>query len=180
MRPSSPGCPGARPPGAQHIGQYSKKGMNASGDWRRYPSASGIPASRHTASSAAALTSRPRRRAPPDDREGLPNRVDRTPPPAGSRHSAAQAGRAALAPLPGFRTGDALTSAVLTAAAPTRSPFTTAAPTADWAPSASLSATHPAATSRCIEAIGQLLSDAPAPIRNWTARELDAQERSSS
>lgn len=37
-----------------------------------------------------------------------------------SRRSAAQASRAALASLPGFRTGDALASAVLTAAAPDR------------------------------------------------------------
>jgi hypothetical protein len=40
--------------------------------------------------------------------------------PSLSRSTAAQAGRAALTPLPGFRTGDALASAVLTAAAPHR------------------------------------------------------------
>lgn len=37
-----------------------------------------------------------------------------------SRSAAAQAGRAVLAHLPGFRTGDALASAILTAAAPDR------------------------------------------------------------
>jgi hypothetical protein len=56
----------------------------------------------------------------------------------------AQAGRAALAPLPGFRTGDALASAVLTAAAPDRMAVY------DWRAHTALhtlgvSPTHPAA-----------------------------------
>lgn len=90
-----------------------------------------------------------------------------------SRSSAAQAGRAALAALPGFRTGDALASAVLTAAAPDRmAVYDRRAHSALHALGIALSHA-PGRYSRYMEAIDQLLADAPAPIRDWTARDMD-------
>ncbi|MFJ2736030.1 hypothetical protein [Streptomyces sp. NPDC087317] len=90
-----------------------------------------------------------------------------------SRSAAAQAGRAALAPLPGFRTGDALASAVLTAAAPERMAiYDRRAHSALHTLGITLSHA-PGCYSRYIEAIDQLLAAAPAPIRNWTARDMD-------
>ncbi|HEX5541856.1 MAG TPA: hypothetical protein VFX60_09870 [Micromonospora sp.] len=90
-----------------------------------------------------------------------------------SRSAAAQAGRAALAPLPGFRTGDALASAVLTAAAPDRMAiYDRRAHSGLRALGIALSHA-PGRYSRYIEAIDQLLAAAPAPIRNWTPRDMD-------
>lgn len=90
-----------------------------------------------------------------------------------SRSSAAQAGRAALAPLPGFRTGDALASAVLTAAAPDRMAiYDRRAHSALQTLGITLSHA-PGRYSRYIQAIDQLLADAPAPIHNWTPRDMD-------
>ncbi|WP_244204171.1 hypothetical protein [Streptomyces africanus] len=90
-----------------------------------------------------------------------------------SRSSAAQAGRAALASLPGFRTGDALASAVLTAAAPDRmAVYDRRAHNGMRALGLTLSHA-PGRYSRYIEAIDQLLTAAPGPIRNWTARDID-------
>ncbi|MGW0770832.1 hypothetical protein [Streptomyces sp. NPDC002676] len=90
-----------------------------------------------------------------------------------SRGSAAQAGRAALASLPGCRTGDALASAVLTAAAPERmAVYDRRAHSGLRTLGITLSNT-PGRYSRYIDAIDQLLAHAPAPIRNWTARDMD-------
>ncbi|MET9412209.1 hypothetical protein ABZX90_41855 [Streptomyces sp. NPDC002935] len=90
-----------------------------------------------------------------------------------SRGAAAQAGRAALAPLPGFRTGDALASAVLTAAAPDRMAiYDRRAHNGLRALGITLSHA-PGRYSRYIETIDQLLAAAPAPIRGWTPRHMD-------
>lgn len=90
-----------------------------------------------------------------------------------SRSTAAQAGRAALASLPGFRTGDALASAVLTAAAPNRMAiYDRRAHSALHTLGITLSHA-PGRYSRYMTAIDQLLVGAPAPIRNWTARDMD-------
>ncbi|WP_329392635.1 hypothetical protein OHA45_37115 [Streptomyces lydicus] len=90
-----------------------------------------------------------------------------------SRSAAAQAGRAALASLPGFRTGDALASAVLTAAAPDRmAVYDRRAHSALHTLDITLSHA-PGRYSRYIETIDQLLATAPAPIRNWSARDMD-------
>ncbi|MFE7215368.1 hypothetical protein ACFY0A_43085 [Streptomyces sp. NPDC001698] len=90
-----------------------------------------------------------------------------------SRSAAAQAGRADLAPLPGFRTGDALASAVLTAAAPDRMAiYDRRAHSALHTLGITLSHA-PGRYSRYIKAIDQLLAAAPAPIRDWTARDMD-------
>ncbi|MEV7699874.1 MULTISPECIES: hypothetical protein [Streptomyces] len=92
-----------------------------------------------------------------------------------SRCAEARAGRAALAHLPGFRTGDALAFAVLTAAAPDRmaiydrrahSGLRTLGITLSHAPG------RYSRYSRYIERIDQLLA-APAPIRTWTPRDMD-------
>ncbi|MGZ2360977.1 hypothetical protein LRE75_30610 [Streptomyces sp. 372A] len=90
-----------------------------------------------------------------------------------SRSSAARAGRAALASLPGFRTGDALASAVLTAAAPDRMAiYDRRAHSALHALGITLS--HASGRySRYIETIDQLLTAAPDPICNWTPRDMD-------
>lgn len=90
-----------------------------------------------------------------------------------SRSSAAQAGRAALASLPGFRTGDALASAVLTAAAPDRMAVYDRRAHSGLRTLGITLSHAPGRYSRYIEAIDQLLADAPAPIRNWTARDMD-------
>ncbi|MFJ7242795.1 hypothetical protein ACIQWB_37530 [Streptomyces olivaceus] len=90
-----------------------------------------------------------------------------------SRSSAAQAGRAALASLPGFRTGDALASAVLTAAAPNRMAVYDRR-AHNGLRTLGITLSHaPGRYSRYIEAIDQLLTTAPDPIRNWTARDID-------
>ncbi|WP_331745570.1 hypothetical protein [Streptomyces mirabilis] len=90
-----------------------------------------------------------------------------------SRSAAAQAGRAALAPLPGFRTGDALASAVLTAAAPERMAIYDRR-AHNGLRTLGIPLSHaPGRYSRYIEAIDQLLAAAPDPIRNWTARDMD-------
>ncbi|MFJ6142971.1 hypothetical protein [Streptomyces anulatus] len=90
-----------------------------------------------------------------------------------SRRSAARAGRAALASLPGFRTGDALASAVLTAAAPDRMAVYDRR-AHDGLHTLGINLSHaPGRYSRYIEAIDQLLTTAPDPIRNWTARDID-------
>ncbi|MFH8365137.1 hypothetical protein ACH4FV_36930 [Streptomyces anulatus] len=90
-----------------------------------------------------------------------------------SRRSAAQAGRAALASLPGFRTGDALASAVLTAAAPDRMAIYDRR-AHNGLRTLGIPLSHaPGRYSRYIEAIDQLLTAAPDPIRNWTARDID-------
>ncbi|WP_405835112.1 hypothetical protein OG528_00095 [Streptomyces platensis] len=93
-----------------------------------------------------------------------------------SRSTAAQAGRAALTSLPGFHTGDALASAVLTAAAPDRmAVYDRRAHSALHALGITLSHApgRYSRYSRYIETIDQLLADAPGPIRNWSARDLD-------
>ncbi|MFD7003000.1 hypothetical protein ACFWA5_43825 [Streptomyces mirabilis] len=90
-----------------------------------------------------------------------------------SRSAAAQAGRAALAPLPGFRTGDALASAVLTSAAPDRMAIYDRR-AHNGLHTLGITLSHaPGRYSRYIEAIDQLLAAAPDPIRNWTARDMD-------
>lgn len=90
-----------------------------------------------------------------------------------SRSTSARAGRAALASLPGFRTGDALASAVLTAAAPDRMAiYDHRAHSALHTLGIPLSHT-PGRYSRYMEAIDQLLAAAPALIRGWSARDMD-------
>ncbi|MFG3115511.1 hypothetical protein ACGF4C_13995 [Streptomyces sp. NPDC048197] len=90
-----------------------------------------------------------------------------------SRSAAARAGRAALRSLPGFHTGDALASAVLTAAAPDRmAMYDRRAHSALHTLGITLSHA-PGRYSRYIDAIDQLLAAAPPPIRNWTARDMD-------
>lgn len=90
-----------------------------------------------------------------------------------SRSAAARAGRAALVSLPGFVTGDALASAVLTAAAPDRMAIYDRR-AHDALHSLGIPLDHaPGRYSRYIETIDQLLAAAPAPIRNWTPRDMD-------
>ncbi|MFE9976601.1 hypothetical protein ACFYRD_39380 [Streptomyces hirsutus] len=90
-----------------------------------------------------------------------------------SRSAAARAGRAALAELPGFTSGDALASAVLTAAAPDRmAVYDRRAHTA--LRSLGVTLTHSRGRySRYIDAIDRLLASAPDPARSWTPREMD-------
>ncbi|MGV2918283.1 hypothetical protein [Streptomyces alfalfae] len=90
-----------------------------------------------------------------------------------SRCAGAQAGRAALAHLPGFRTGDALASAVLTAAAPDRMAiYDRRAHSGLRALGITLS--HASGRySRYMERIDPLLAAAPASIRTWTPRDMD-------
>ncbi|MCI4145777.1 MULTISPECIES: hypothetical protein [unclassified Streptomyces] len=87
--------------------------------------------------------------------------------------AAAQAGRAALAHLPGFRTGDALASAVLTAAAPDRMAIYDRRAHSGLHALGIILSHGPGRYSRYIEAIDQLLAAAPAQIRTWTPREMD-------
>ncbi len=90
-----------------------------------------------------------------------------------SRSTAARIGRAALASLPGFHTGDALASAVLTAAAPDRMAIYDRR-AHDALHGLGITLDHaPGRYSRYIETIGQLLTAAPTPIRNWTPRDMD-------
>lgn len=90
-----------------------------------------------------------------------------------SRSTSAHAGRAALASLPGFRTGDALASAVLTAAAPDRMAIYDRRAHSGLRTLGITLSHAPGRYSRYIEAIDQLLTNAPTPIRNWTARDID-------
>ncbi|MEU6950224.1 hypothetical protein ABZ957_34180 [Streptomyces sp. NPDC046316] len=85
----------------------------------------------------------------------------------------AQAGRAALAHLPGFRTGDALASAILTAAAPHRMAIYDRRAHSGLHTLGITLSNAPGRYSRYIEAIDQLLTAAPAPIRTWTPRDID-------
>jgi hypothetical protein len=90
-----------------------------------------------------------------------------------TRSAAAQAGRAALTQLPGFRTGDALASAVLTAAAPNRMAiYDQRAHSALHTLSITLSHA-PGRYTRYIEAIDQLLTTAPDPMHHWIPRDMD-------
>ncbi|MET9983996.1 hypothetical protein [Streptomyces rochei] len=89
------------------------------------------------------------------------------------RGEAARAGRAALAELPGFTTGDALASAVLTAAAPHRmAVYDRRAHTALRALGIALT-DRPGRCSRYITTIDHLLAHAPTPARTWTPRDMD-------
>ncbi|MDT0616097.1 hypothetical protein [Streptomyces lancefieldiae] len=90
-----------------------------------------------------------------------------------SRSEAARAGRAALTELPGFVSGDALASAVLTAAAPNRmAVYDHRAHTA--LRSLGVTLTHSQGRySRYLHAIDHLLAHAPDPARTWTPREMD-------
>ncbi|MFF4105375.1 hypothetical protein [Streptomyces sp. NPDC001903] len=85
----------------------------------------------------------------------------------------AQAGRAALAHLPGFRTGDALASAVLTAAAPDRMAIYDRRAHSGLHTLGIALSHAPGRYSRYIEAIDQLLATAPAPIHTWAPRDVD-------
>ncbi|MGV4891422.1 hypothetical protein ACSR0Z_33540 [Streptomyces viridosporus] len=93
--------------------------------------------------------------------------------PSLGRRTAAEAGRAALAGLPGFASGDAPASAVLTAAAPDRRAVY------DRRAHAGLRALGiPLPHSRgrygrYLDAIDRLLAAAPGPARTWTPRETD-------
>ncbi|MFF8293578.1 hypothetical protein ACF068_30835 [Streptomyces sp. NPDC016309] len=84
-----------------------------------------------------------------------------------SRCAGAQAGHTALAHLPGFRTGDALASTVLTAAAPDRMAIYDRRAHSGLR-TLDIPLSHaPGRYSRYIERIDQLLAAAPAPIRTW-------------
>ncbi|MBQ0890871.1 hypothetical protein KBZ94_39155 [Streptomyces sp. RM72] len=90
-----------------------------------------------------------------------------------SPSDAARAGRAALAPLPGFTRGDALASTVLTAAAPDRmAVYDRRAHTGLRSLGIPLSDAS-GRYSRYIAALDQLLAHAPSPARVWTPRDLD-------
>ncbi|MFF9131157.1 hypothetical protein ACF1AY_09335 [Streptomyces sp. NPDC014776] len=89
------------------------------------------------------------------------------------RGAAARAGRAALGGLPGFRSGDALASAVLTAAAPARmAVYDRRAHTGLRRLGITLTDT-PGRYGRYIGIIDRLLATAPDPVRTWTPREVD-------
>ncbi|MFD7917578.1 hypothetical protein ACFV30_44135 [Streptomyces sp. NPDC059752] len=90
-----------------------------------------------------------------------------------SRCAGAQAGRAALAHLPGFRTGDALASAVLTAAAPDRMAVYDRRAHSGLRTLGIALSHAPGRYSRYMETIDQLLAAAPAPIRTWAPRDMD-------
>ncbi|ALO05673.1 hypothetical protein AQF52_0071 [Streptomyces venezuelae] len=90
-----------------------------------------------------------------------------------SRSAGAQAGRAALAHLPGFRTGDALASAILTAAAPDRMAIYDRRAHSGLRTLGIPLSHAPGRYSRYIETIDQLLAAAPAPIHTWTPRDMD-------
>ncbi|MFI1760288.1 hypothetical protein [Streptomyces sp. NPDC020571] len=85
-----------------------------------------------------------------------------------SRCAGAQAGRVALARLPGFRTGDALASAVLTAAAPDRMAIYDRRAHSGLRTLGITLSHAPGRYSRYIKTIDQLLAAAPSPIRTWT------------
>ncbi|WP_055691547.1 hypothetical protein [Streptomyces prasinus] len=90
-----------------------------------------------------------------------------------SRSTAARVGRAALAGLPGSTSGDALASAVLTAAAPDRTAVYDRRAHVGLR-SLGIPLTHSQGRySRCIDAVDHLLADAPDPVRAWTPREMD-------
>ncbi|MBP2579563.1 hypothetical protein J3A78_000041 [Streptomyces sp. PvR006] len=93
--------------------------------------------------------------------------------PSLSRSAAAQAGRAALAHLPGFRTGDALASAIPTAAAPDRMAIYDRRARSGLHTLGITLSHAPGRYSRYIETLDQLLAVAPAPIRTWTPRDMD-------
>ncbi|MCG8971329.1 hypothetical protein JRC61_38120 [Streptomyces sp. CL12-4] len=90
-----------------------------------------------------------------------------------SSSQAARAGRAALSELPGFTSGDALASALLTAAAPDRmAVYDRRAHTALC--SLGVTLTHsPGRYGRYIDAIDRLLAHGPEPARAWTPRDMD-------
>ncbi|KUN38619.1 hypothetical protein AQJ30_13845 [Streptomyces longwoodensis] len=90
-----------------------------------------------------------------------------------NRSSAAQAGRAALASLPGFRTGDALASAILTAAAPERMAVYDQRAHSGLLTLGIPLSHAPGRYRRYIDAIDRLLAATPAPIGHWTARDMD-------
>ncbi|MFJ4343289.1 hypothetical protein [Streptomyces sp. NPDC088915] len=90
-----------------------------------------------------------------------------------SLRAGAQAGRAALAHLPGFRTGDALASAVLTAAAPDRMAIYDRRAHSGLRTLGITLSHAPGRYSRYMEIIDQLFATAPTPIRTWTPRDID-------
>ncbi|MFE2159875.1 hypothetical protein ACFW9M_18890 [Streptomyces lydicus] len=90
-----------------------------------------------------------------------------------SRMSAAKSGRAALATLPGFRTGDALASALLTAAAPERMAIYDRRAHAALHTLGITVGHAPGRYGRYMDAIDQLLAHGPRPTRTWTARDMD-------
>jgi hypothetical protein len=90
-----------------------------------------------------------------------------------SLSAAARTGRAALALLPGFRTGDALASAVLTAAAPERMAVCDRR-VHNGLQTLGIALSHaPGRYSRYMGIIDQLLARAPDPSRRWTPRDID-------
>ncbi|MEV5009402.1 hypothetical protein [Streptomyces sp. NPDC055692] len=86
---------------------------------------------------------------------------------------AARAGRAIISELPGFHTGDALASAVLTAAAPQRmAVYDRRVQHALDALSLPLTPT-PGRYSRYLQLLDDLLHHGPAHADDWTARDID-------
>ncbi|MFI9365142.1 hypothetical protein ACIG5E_29440 [Kitasatospora sp. NPDC053057] len=89
------------------------------------------------------------------------------------RGEAARAGRAVLMGLPGFRTGDALASAVLTAAAPARmAVYDSRVQVALDALGFTLTPA-PGRYGRYLRLLDGLLLHGGAPAEGWTARDLD-------
>lgn len=90
-----------------------------------------------------------------------------------TRSEAARTGRGIIAELPGFRTGDALASAVLTAAAPQRmAVYDRRVQHAIDALSLTLTPA-PGRYGRYLQLLDELLHHGPAHADDWTARDID-------
>ncbi|MEU0061492.1 hypothetical protein [Streptomyces sp. NPDC006334] len=89
------------------------------------------------------------------------------------RSEAARAGRSIMWELPGFRTGDALASAALTAAAPTRmAVYDRRVQHALETLGLTLTRT-PGRCGRYLQLLDDLLQHSPAPADGWTPRDID-------
>lgn len=89
------------------------------------------------------------------------------------RSEAARTGRGIMSELPGFRTGDALASAALTAAAPTRMAVYDRR-VQHALDTLGLTLTHtPGRYGRYMQLLDNLLQHSRAPADGWTARDID-------
>jgi hypothetical protein len=89
------------------------------------------------------------------------------------RSEAARTGRGIIWELPGFRTGDALASAILTAAAPTRMAVYDSR-VQHALDTLGLTLTHtPGRYGRYLQLLDDLLRHGGAPADGWTARDID-------
>lgn len=87
--------------------------------------------------------------------------------------AAASAGRSALSPLPGARTGDALASALLTAAAPRRMAVYDRRAQAGLESLGLILTSASGRYGRYMELVERLRADADACGHSWTARDVD-------